>query len=77
VKAVTGPNQIIYQGLVTKQHVKVTVTTPHRVIRIHGRVHRVHVRGKVPGKKIVVVIVRGCPRGLVHGGSGCGAPGKG
>jgi hypothetical protein len=77
VVTVTGPNGIVHQGVVAKKRVKFTITTRHRVISIKAGVHHLHAKGKVLGKKIVVVIVRGCPRGTVHSGSGCGAVGKG
>jgi hypothetical protein len=77
VVTVTGPNQIVHPGLVANKRIKVTITTPKRVIRVSGHVYRLHGKGKVAGKSVVVVLIRGCPRGTVHDGNGCGAPGKG
>jgi len=71
VVTVTGPTQIVRGSVLGQKTAQVTIKTPRRVIRVHGRVYHLRGKGKYGKKKVIVIRVhsRGCPQGTVlfHG----------
>src|SRR4051794_9127235 len=66
VVTVTQPSRLLPEGAVAAaKAVKVTVTTPRRVVRLRAKVIRTIGKTKGGAKKVVVVVIRsnGCPPG--------------
>lgn len=65
VVTVTGANKVVRAGVLGTKHAQVTLTTPKRVVRVGARVIHVLGKGRLEGKKVIVVVVRsnGCPAG--------------
>jgi hypothetical protein len=71
VVTVTGPNEIVYPGLVIKVPVQAKIKQPRRLVHVARRIHRLRARVRFLVPRVIVVVHRtvivvgraGCPPG--------------